>query len=85
MGSKLNFTCPHCGFQYKDLRTGHTYRDIYVLLWVASEDSSKWRYKRRHTILGKWHQLKMELWNEHIWACEALAKMGAKVARRKRA
>ena len=28
------------------------------MFWTDSEDSNQWRYKRRHTILGKWHQIK---------------------------
>lgn len=29
------------------------------------DDTSKWKYKRRRTILGKWHQIKRELWRYH--------------------
>lgn len=75
MGSKLNFECPYCGFQYKNLRTGHSYQEVYVLLWVPNPDPRTWKYKRRHTVLGKWHQLKMELWAEHVEGCAQMAKV----------
>ena len=73
MGSKLDARCPYCGFSYKrDLRTQQTFRSVKDLLWSYSTDPKDWQYKRRHTVLGKWHQLKMQLWNEHIACCEAL-------------
>lgn len=62
--------CPLCGLSYADFRTGFTYADIYALLWVYSEDSSEWRYKRRNTVLGKWHQMKLELWDRHLETCD---------------
>lgn len=52
-------TCPHCGVTYKAFRTGLTYRDVYHQMWDHSQ-------KRRNTILGSWHQLKLELWGQHI-------------------
>lgn len=73
MGSKLNMECSYCGFQYRNLRTGLTYQQVYEMLWSYNDDPSTWRYKRRHTVLGKWHQLKLELWAEHVEGCAALA------------
>lgn len=75
MGSKLDAICPYCDFHYRDLRTGYTYQNIYEMFWVYDDDPSTWRYKRRHTILGKWHQLKMEMWQEHVDACSGEAKI----------
>lgn len=63
--------CSYCGINYRDFRTGFTYSDIYQLLWVDSEDASLWRYKRRHTVLGFWHALKLDAWNDHLSACQA--------------
>jgi hypothetical protein len=42
-----------------------------MLLWVAEEDYrvEPWRYKRRNTVLGLWHQIKKSLWNEHLDLC----------------
>ena len=44
------------------------------MFWTDSEDSNQWRYKRRHTILGKWHQIKKEMWQEHLYMCKQLEK-----------
>ena len=66
--------CPHCGLAYADMRTGHTYQSIYEMLWSGNEDPETWVYKRRHTILGKWHQIKLEMWDEHLFMCEQQAE-----------
>jgi len=34
-----------------------------------SDNPSEWRNKTRHTILGKWHELKKRLWSHHIEEC----------------
>lgn len=52
------------GRGYDRFRTGLTYRQVRSMLWVADPDPSRWRYKRRHTVLGFWHQLKLALWFE---------------------
>lgn len=69
--------CPHCGLQYADFRTGLTYQDVYDMYWSGSDDPSDWKYKRRGTILGKWHQLKLEMWKRHLEGCEATDSAGA--------
>ena len=61
--------CRSCGLIYKHMRTGFTYSDIYMMLWDEYADRAKWRYKRRGTVLGKWHQIKKEMWSEHVEAC----------------
>lgn len=66
-------TCEHCGLVYSDFRTGYKYTEVRMLLWVADEDYSKWKYKRRHTVLGLWHSIKRSLWDEHIYVCEMAA------------
>lgn len=74
MASQFDAICPVCGFSYRrDLRTGLTYAEVFELLWSYHEDPDTWRYKRRHTVLGKWHQIKMELWEQHVAACNAQA------------
>jgi hypothetical protein len=50
---------------YEDFRTGLTFRDVRQMLWVASSDSSKWRHKRRNTVLGHWRAIKLAMWREH--------------------
>lgn len=58
--------CPHgCGLTYKKLRTGLQYDDVYELLKDHSEDKNDWTYKRRHTVLGKWFEIKQSMWDEH--------------------
>lgn len=66
-------TCSHCGLVYRDLRTGLTYPEVRMLLWVGDPDYKTWKYKRRHTVLGLWGQLKLVLWREHLEFCEKQA------------
>lgn len=58
--------CPHCGTSYAEFRTGLTYADVFVMLWSPEDDPSTWQYKRRRTVLGKWHQIKREWWKYHL-------------------
>lgn len=51
--------CPHCGIRYGDFRTGLTFREVYHYLWDRDR-------KRRRTVLGKWHELKRQLWEHHV-------------------
>ena len=44
---------------YDAFRTGLTYRDVYYMLWTR-------KYKRRHTVLGFWYQIKQEMWREYL-------------------
>jgi hypothetical protein len=44
------------------------------MLWSYSDDPRDWRYKRRNTVLGKWCQIKQQLWEEHIYCCEQVAE-----------
>ena len=39
------------------------------MFWVHNENPDAWRNKRRHTILGRWHELKQNLWSEHLLMC----------------
>lgn len=58
--------CPHCDLTYRKFKTGFTYYAVFDLLKDYSEDSGEWRYKRRHTVLGKWRQIKREMWYAHV-------------------
>ena len=71
-GNPSGRLCPECGIDYDDFRTGLTYQDVYDMLWRGSEDSSQWRYKRRGTILGKWYQIKKEMWENHTENCNGV-------------
>lgn len=66
----LTQECPHCDLTYDRLRTGYTYSDIYMMFWSGDEDSTTWVNKRRHTILGRWHQIKVGMWDEHLEICQ---------------
>jgi len=59
---------------YNDFKTGYKYADVWLLLWSGSEDPATWKYKRRSTVLGLWHQLKMEMWNYHTEMCSLQAE-----------
>ncbi len=63
--------CPHCGMTYGELRTGLTYGDVFLMLWSYSEDSSTWRYKGRHIVLGLWMSLKLDMWRAHLSECSS--------------
>jgi len=52
------------GAEYDRFRTGLTFDEVRRMLWSSSEDSKDWRYRRRGTVLGFWHQLKLALWME---------------------
>lgn len=58
--------CPHgCGLTYRRLKTGMSYYDVFVMLMDYSTDSGDWTYKRRNTVLGKWHEIKKSMWEYH--------------------
>lgn len=63
--------CVHCKLAYQRFRTGLTYSEVRDMLWVNSEDPDDWKYKRRNTVLGKWHEIKLEMWVEHLYGCAA--------------
>jgi len=65
--------CPACGVSYKKFRTGLRFSDIVQWFWVCDPDSSRWRYKRRRTILGAWHGAKKEGWELHKHECQQQA------------
>jgi hypothetical protein len=47
---------------YDEFRTGFTFRDIRQMLWSFDEDPRTWRHVTRHTVLGKWREIKQEMW-----------------------
>lgn len=67
---------------YESFRTGLSYRDVYAMLWSGSDDPRDWRYKGRHTVLGLWHQLKLQLWEQYLDAAEGEAESREKGADR---
>lgn len=63
-------TCPICGVTYEAFKTGMSFGDVRMMLWVGDPDYDKWKYKRRHTVLGLWHSIKKSMWDEHVYMCE---------------
>jgi len=74
MSKHKDIQCPCCGIQYDDFRTGLTFADVRGMLWVESENSEDWKYKRRHTVLGLWHSIKLAQWDTHIDECLEMAE-----------
>ena len=48
---------------YDKFRTGLSYRDVWEMMRDDSEYTKHWRYKRRRTVLGAWHELKLQLYH----------------------
>ncbi len=51
---------------YETFRTGLTFADVREMMMVGSDDPSKWRYKRRRSVLGFWHQIKQQMWQTYL-------------------
>jgi hypothetical protein len=51
---------------YDRFRTGLTYQDVWEMLRDDTDDTTRWKYKTRGVVLGKWHQIKMELYERAI-------------------
>jgi hypothetical protein len=45
---------------YKEFKTGYTYLDIYHMIYNR-------KYKRRHGVLGFWHELKQKMYKEYLY------------------
>jgi hypothetical protein len=55
---------------YDEFRTGLTYHEVWEMLRNDDDDSKVWRYKSRGVILGMWHELKMQLYQQYLDAYE---------------
>lgn len=51
---------------YDSFRTGLKFADVKAWARVESEDPKDWRYSRRGTVLGMWHQHKLQLYEEAV-------------------
>lgn len=47
---------------YDEFRTGLTFREVKRMMFDNHTDRSRWKYKRRHTVLGAWHELKLQFY-----------------------
>jgi hypothetical protein len=62
--------------EYDHFRTDLTYAQVYEMMKDYSDDSKDWRHKKRGSVLGFWHQLKMVLWERYLAETEAKAAGG---------
>lgn len=62
--------CEVCGMEYDDFRTGETFQSVLDDMWSGSEDPEDWNYTGRHSVLGRWHQIKQSDWRDHLAQCE---------------
>ena len=57
-----------CETTYIQFKTGYTFTEIRRMLKIESERKFRERneimYVTRHTVLGRWKQLKTEMWNQ---------------------
>lgn len=62
--------CDVCDLEYDAFRTGETFQTVLDSLWVGIDDPEYWNYKGRHSVLGRWHEIKQTMWADHIKQCE---------------
>lgn len=70
MNPEQTSKCPWCGLRYDAFRTGLTFGEVRQLMWSPSRDPNDWVYRRRNGVLGKWREIKLEMWDEHLHWCE---------------
>ena len=63
-----------CGCDYRDLRTGMTYKEV-----RRSMDPDRWKGRRRSSVLGYWREMKLGLWDEIHRSCEESAESTEKI------
>lgn len=69
-----NEACDTCGVTYGDFKTGFTYYDIWLMFWTPKDvDNDEWKYKTRGVILGKWFEIKQDMWEQHKRECDMQA------------
>lgn len=63
-------SCPNCGITYDDFRTNLTFAEVKEDMFVSSDSPADWVYKRRHSVLGRWHAIKKTMWQNHLEECK---------------
>lgn len=58
-----------CGARYDEFRTGLSFADVRAMMRSASDNPADWRQKRRNSVLGFWHELKLMMWEQAHGAC----------------
>lgn len=66
--SRIPVTCS-CGTTYASCRTGLTFAEVRRMMRVSSDDPKDWRSKSRRAVLGFWHELKLQLWEQIHGGC----------------
>lgn len=66
-----------CGLTYDAFRTGLTFADVKLEMFVTSDDPSTWRYRTRRMVLGCWRATKLQMFASHCAECEHYARGGA--------
>jgi len=51
--------------KYKKFRTGLTFKDVRKMLWSYSDNPKDWRHVTRHTVLGKFREIKLEMFHRY--------------------
>ena len=64
------------GDGYDSFRTGLTFAQAHRMMHVGGDDPARWKYHRRHGVLGFMHDLKQQLWEQVLEAREAEASEG---------
>ena len=49
--------------EYKKFRTGYTYHEVSDMLWYSDPWHCAHHTRRRHSVLGKWREIKREMWD----------------------
>lgn len=64
--------CEGCGLRYDDMRTGMSFTEVRNLIITIGWCTKRNRVKngRRNGVLGYWHELKLQLWDQHIGMCD---------------
>lgn len=72
-----------CGASYHAMRTGLTFGKVRAMLHDVPDPNREgwWRQKGRRSVLGFWHELKMQQWESMHGSCERDAIIRARLAR----
>lgn len=62
--------CDTCGVTYGAFRTGFSWGDIWLMFWTPDDaPPGDWVRKNRGRILGRWFEIKQDMWAHHIKEC----------------
>ncbi len=59
---------------YDEFRTGMTFQDVRDILtvesWRVHRTTGNYMFVTRHTVLGKWREIKLAMYDEYIQSLE---------------